>query len=199
MDGVRRRTLLYGAALGGVSGLAGCLSLQRSSPVATAEPGETTAVEGDPIQELAVDTFPDWVPFTGSVSVMRQPTPTEAGVLRIGLENHASNAWVVRTGHPWLPFPVQVSGGLVVASGGFEMKDGCLVTSITAEGEEGIHEFESGEQLREQRNLGTHDGSACLPGGEHHFTDRYRAYPAGEDPENMEDQGFQWGFTLVLE
>lgn len=201
MDVVHRREVLNGAASGGIIALAGCLSLPRNSPIATAEPGETTAVEGEPIQELAVDTFPDWVPFSGSVEVLRQPAHTKVGILRIGLENQASNAWLVTTGHPWMPFPVQVSGGLVVTSGGFEKKDGCLVKSITAEGEAGRHEFESGEQLREKRNLGTHEGSRCLPGGTHYFSDTFTAYPADDEPKNeedYEDHGFHWGFTLVL-
>lgn len=198
---ISRRQLLTGGVVSTIYGLTGCLSNPLNTPLATVNPGETKNIEGEPIQELHVDTFPEWVPFTGSVSVMSQPSNTEVGKLRITLQNQTSKAWKLVTGHVWLPFPMDTSGGLIISQGkAFEQKDDCLVKAPIAEGQIGREQFDSDETLRENRYLGTlKDTGECLPGGEHRFSNAYYAVPGDEEVHGEEDELFHWGFTLVLE
>jgi len=198
---ISRRQMLIGGVFSSIYGIAGCLSTPLNTPIATVNPGETKTIEGEPIQELHVDTFPEWVPFTGSVSVISQPSNTEVGKLRVTFQNQSSKAWTLVTGHVWLPFPLATSGGLIISEGkGFEQKNDCLVKTPIAEGQTGRKQFDSDETLQEKRYLGTHeDTGECLPGGEHRFSHAYYTVPGDEEVHAEEDELFHWGFTLVLE
>ena len=198
---ISRRQLLTGGVFSSIYGIAGCLSNPLNTPIATVNPGETRTIEGEPIQELHVDTFPEWVPFTGSVSVISQPSNMDVGILRVSLQNQTSKAWTLVTDHVWLPFPLATSGGLILSEGkGFEQKDDCLVKTPIAEGQIGRKQFDSDETVRENRYLGTReDTGECLPGGEHPFSHGYYAVPGDEEVHGEEDELFHWGFTLVLE
>jgi hypothetical protein len=193
--------MLTGGVGSTIYGLTGCLSTPLNTPIATVNPGETKTIEGEPIQELHVHEFPEWVPFTGSVSVISQPSHTEVGVFRVTLQNQASKAWKLVTGHVWLPFPMDTSGGLIISEGkGFEQKNDCLLKASIAEGQAGREQFDSDETLQENRYLGTHeDTGECLPAGEHRFSNAYYTVPGDQEAHAEEDELFRWGFTLVLE
>jgi hypothetical protein len=201
MKNLSRRRCLRGTVTGGLGAVSGCLLSSSDSRTATASEGEKTEVGGEPIQELRVGQISGTdrsVPFTGSVSVVRQPAPQEAGVLEVTLRNEASEAWKVGKGRRELPFPITTSFGLFVdyrKSG--ERMDGCLRRHHIVDGVGDRERVKSGAEIRGRHYLITRkDANECLPGGEHHFSNGYNAVPADQD--FADGNGFEWGFTLVL-
>ena len=96
---------------GGRDATAGCLrspfASPFTSPIATADAGESISVDGAPIQELEVGRISEPVPFTGPVTVLRQPESLEVGMLGVTLRNEGTEPCArtdtARERKPWTP------------------------------------------------------------------------------------------------
>jgi hypothetical protein len=204
MREVSRRRCLRATVASGVGAVSGCLrspfAAPFTSPIASADGGVSTAVDGSPIQELAVDRIPEPVPFTGSVTVLRQPESLQVGVLRVTLRNEGTEPWTISITPPELPFPPDATGSLVVSDNrDWDDADGCLRRSDgLGHGVSDRERVEPGDNLQGRNYVMTHvSAGTCLPAGEYWFSNGYSAGPAAEDPSDR--VGVEWGFTLVLE
>ena len=198
MESPSRRQVL-GVAAGSLAAVAGCVSNPFTSPIASGSAGETTPVEGAPIQELQVAEFPTWAPFNGSVGILRQPSTTEPGILTVTLQNESSRDWRLEVGMNNLPFDMAVADGLFVTSiNEFTHTENCIFVKTQGVADVGDREIvESGETLDGRRNIVTRrNATKCLSAGHHQFMNTYFAEPL---QDSRSSDTFQWGFTLVLE